>query len=101
MKLGIADSKEIKEIKKNNLKDMNKQMMLLGKAFDEKLFFELKHNQVQANMKGWLRCQSQATLLIHIIIMGLVCAFIMIDLDTSEKSYCASIDWLVYGALVI
>lgn len=58
MKLGIADSKEIKEIKeikKNNLKDMNKQMMLLGKAFDEKLFFELKHNQVQANMKGWLR----------------------------------------------
>lgn len=59
MKLGIADSKEIR----GNVKEdkYHEQMILLGKAFDERLFFELKHNQVQANMKGWLRCPSLGT----------------------------------------
>jgi len=99
MKLGIADSKEIRGEKKED--KYYQQMALLGKAFDDRLFFEIEKKQVQANMKGWLRCQSQATLLIRITTMALACGFIMIDLDTSEKSYCASIDWLAYGALAI
>ena len=63
MKLGIADSKEVRGSVKED--KYHEQMLLLGKAFDERLFFEIKQKQVQANMKGWLRkCQSLVTVLI-------------------------------------
>lgn len=69
MKLGIADSKEVR----GNVKEdkYHEQMLLLGKAFDERLFFEIEKKQVQANMKGWLRkCQSRAIVRIVLLSMA-------------------------------
>lgn len=53
MKLGIADSKEVR----GNVKEdkYHEQMLLLGKAFDERLFFEIEKKQEKLNMKGWLK----------------------------------------------
>jgi len=59
MKLGIADSKEIRGEKKED--KYHEQMLLLGKAFDDRLFFEIEKKQEKPNMKGWLRCQSLVT----------------------------------------